>query len=79
MGSSKYLNVLLYKKTSQDEVTLFQKPHTMVEIVFSLSSFFFTGFKGHQYFFNRIIYLFFDILIEYEKTNSMIYLTISII
>lgn len=42
MGSSKYLTyVLLYKKTSQDEVTLFQKPHTMVEIVFSLSSFFF--------------------------------------
>lgn len=35
MGSPKYLlYLLLYKKTSQDKITVFQGPHATVKIVF---------------------------------------------
>lgn len=77
MASPKYLSyLLLYEKSSQDKVTLFQESQITTEIVFSHDHFFLQGLKSISNSLNKNIYLFFDILAEYRKTNLMTFIIV---
>lgn len=55
-----YSIVILYKKTSQNKVTLLQRPHATVKIVLLHSHFFFFYeiSRSSPFFLNRIIHVF---------------------
>lgn len=70
---------MLYKKTSQHKVTLFLGLYYCNGgDHFSLCPLLFFLLQDFNIFLNRIIYLFFDLLVGREERNSTILITISV-